>query len=820
MAEDLGMNIKVAMESQSFQTQIQDINRQMKVVQSEFSNASSKLGDFGNATDGLKVKSSSLGQQLDLQKQIVAKCADQYNKAKENLEKNIKVNEDLKQKVNDTTKAYDNSVSATGKNSEESKKLKAELDQLNQKFKDSQSTINSNVKSVDNYNIKLNGAQTAANKLENEINKTNETLKNHGKALKDTEEKANGAGTGFGGLSGKMAGFGLGAVAIVGVVAGATKGLADMALKSADNAAAMKKLSVSTQLSINDTQEWAYVFNKTGSSTDVMQGAINKLGLTMGKADDESKKATAAFKDLGINIEGTGGKLKPTGTLFEESMTKLAGMKDATERNILAQRLFGGSYTELLPILNKGGAGLEDLKKRAHDLGMVMSDDGVNASAKYKKSMSDLKEQFGAIGTRIANELVPHFASLATFISGKMPLIQSVTKTAFDGISTAVQAVVNVITTAVMPVFNTLWSWIQPNIPAMKVVFTESFALIKQVINDVATAINTNVMPVINALLAWIQPNIPVIKQIFEEAFNFISTVIFPLFNTAIGVITKDVLPALENLFTHITKDILPVFSDYWKWLSDTIIPMLQKIFEQISPPIKEVLNSLGDLFKTIAENIGTSLDKMKGVFDFVFPFIKGLVEGTIKSIGDIIGGLLGIFNGIIEFITGVFSGNWSKALEGIKDIFGGVFDSLVGLAKTPINLIIGLINGLLEHISKIKIDIPHVDIPGLGTVGGGSLGFPNIPNIPYLAQGGIVTRPTQVVVGDNKSGTEAIMPIEKIDSIIASAINKASGGVGKGRDLVIKLIADGKQLAETIVPYSDTMQGNNLVIAGRNVGK
>lgn len=35
------------------------------------------------------------------------------------------------------------------------------------------------------------------------------------------------------------------------------------------------------------------------------------------------------------------------------------------------------------------------------------------------------------------------------------------------------------------------------------------------------------------------------------------------------------------------------------------------------------------------------------------------------------------------------------KAWQGVKKIFKGVWDALVDIAKTPINLIIGLINGL-----------------------------------------------------------------------------------------------------------------------------
>jgi predicted nucleic acid-binding Zn-ribbon protein len=777
MAEDMGLNVKLAMESQGFQKQIADINRSMKVAQSEFSAASSKLGDFGNETDKAKLKMSSLEKQLELQKQIVGKYQEQLNKAKETLEKNTKANEELRNKVQATTKAYNDSVAATGKSSEESKKLKSELDALNKDFKDNQNVINSNTKSIDNYNIKLNNADAAANKLENEIKKTDNSFKNQGKAIQETEKKVEEGKKGFGGLSGAMSAFGK--VALVGVtaVAGVTAGLVAMAEKTVDNAAAMKKLSTATQMSLKDTQEWAYIFKKTGSSTDVMQASINKLGITMGKADDNGKKAVGAFKNLGININDAGGKLKPTGQLFEEAMTKLSGMKDMTERNIEAQKLFGGSYTQLLPILNKGSEGIEELRKRAHTLGFVMSDEGVAAAAKYRKSVNDLKEQFGAIGQKVMTELLPYLSKFATWITDQMPTIQAVADKAFNGISVAIKYLGDFINTFLMPIFNTLASWIKPNADSMKNSFNSSFFEIGNALKSVGDTLNKTLMPILKSLSDFVKTNIPNIKKVFEEEFNFISKTTIPIFTAAIGTITQNVLPALGSLFRDIVKNVLPLFTDYWKWMSNTIIPMLQKIFEKIMPPVKEIINNLGILFKALVDKFKEQIDFLTKAFKFAFPFIKGIVESCIKNIGNILSGVMKTLSGIINFITGVFTGDWGKAWKGVKEIFKGVFESLVGIAKAPINLIIGLINGLISHINKIKINIPKIKIPGVDIkLGGGSIGFPTIPKIPYLAQGGITTGPMLSVIGDNKSGKEAVIPLEKLDGIIEKVMKTNQG--------------------------------------------
>ena len=70
----------------------------------------------------------------------------------------------------------------------------------------------------------------------------------------------------------------------------------------------------------------------------------------------------------------------------------------------------------------------------------------------------------------------------------------------------------------------------------------------------------------------------------------------------------------------------------------------------------------------------------------------------------DVAHGVTTAFKGIIEFISGVFTGNWKKAWTGVKTIFKGAFEALVGFAKRPLNQVIGLVNSVISGLNGIKI--------------------------------------------------------------------------------------------------------------------
>ncbi|MDE6052723.1 MAG: hypothetical protein K2G55_02955, partial [Lachnospiraceae bacterium] len=228
-------------------------------------------------------------------------------------------------------------------------------------------------------------------------------------------------------------------------------------------------------------------------------------------------------------------------------------------------------------------------------------------------------------------------------------------------------------------------------------------------------------------------------------------------FNAALPAI-KAVVSGLKAMFGGLIQDVKSIFGGI-----TTIFKGIGTMFKGIfSGDIKTALkgfqmtaggivDTVGNIFKTkinaiknfvvgavstflpesVVNKIARAFDLVVGAWDVAINAAKGCIEGFVRSIEPLIGGIKTVLNGLAMFISGAFTGNWRQAWEGIKTIFQGVFESLVALCKTPINAVIGIINGAISGINKLGLTIPDW-VPGIG---GQSFKI-NVPTIPMLYRG------------------------------------------------------------------------------------
>ncbi|WP_050771818.1 phage tail tape measure protein [Carnobacterium sp. AT7] len=163
--------------------------------------------------------------------------------------------------------------------------------------------------------------------------------------------------------------------------------------------------------------------------------------------------------------------------------------------------------------------------------------------------------------------------------------------------------------------------------------------------------------------------------------------------------------------------------------------------------------------------------------FKFLGGYISGIFDGIKQNFNNFASAGKRIFTGFIDFIAGVFTGDWSRAWNGVMNIFGGIFEGLGAMAKAPLNAMIGLINGFIRGLSRIKI--PKW-VPGIG-----GKGF-SISEIPFLAEGGSFLN-GQAIVGE--AGPELVTSMNgrtKVTPLSSDEKAKGISGASKGKDSVV----------------------------------
>lgn len=170
----------------------------------------------------------------------------------------------------------------------------------------------------------------------------------------------------------------------------------------------------------------------------------------------------------------------------------------------------------------------------------------------------------------------------------------------------------------------------------------------------------------------------------------------------------------------------------------------LYKNFDEVKLKVNELWAAFSTKFLGIAGFVTTSID-----------YVQSKVE-AVKS----------YFSNLTSWIGSAFFGTWGEAWSKVSAKFGEIFGGLGGLIKAPLNGVIGMVNGALSKLNALNIELPAM-------LGGGTIGF-NIPEIPMLAEGGVVSSPTLAMIGEG-SEPEAVMPLSTLPAISGAANNQPS---------------------------------------------
>jgi hypothetical protein len=149
-----------------------------------------------------------------------------------------------------------------------------------------------------------------------------------------------------------------------------------------------------------------------------------------------------------------------------------------------------------------------------------------------------------------------------------------------------------------------------------------------------------------------------------------------------------------------------------------------------------------------------------------------GLIVIGIAAVIAIIAILYTKFEGVRKVVDNVF-GFIKDVVMGSIQVITTYVQTVLGVYKTIFNTIASLWN---NTIGKLSFSFPSW-VPGIG-----GKGF-SVPNIPMLAEGGIVTRPTLAMIGEG-GGPEAVIPLSKMGGMGGNYTINVNGGLASSAEI------------------------------------
>lgn len=308
-----------------------------------------------------------------------------------------------------------------------------------------------------------------------------------------------------------------------------------------------------------------------------------------------------------------------------------------------------------------------------------------------------------------------------------------------------------------------------------------------------------------------------ILNDILELLQRLWNEVLSPLFSFLADVFMTVLMPIAKFLGTILVDAVLAVFKVVKSIWDSVLKPLADFLIDILAIALQGVVDTW-NTWKPLIQSIFIVImwlwdNALKPFVDFIIKFLCGAIKDFGITVKEVLDAVKRIFSGIIDYITGVFTGDWSRAWQGVVNIFGGIMDGLGAVIKAPLNGVIWLINQAISGLNKIKVPdwVPS-------WLGGGQ-GI-NIPQIPYLARGGIIDSPTLAMVGE--AGKEAVVPLEnnkgglrELASLLLAEMgprNSNNNSFGDG-DLILQI--DGSVIGKVALKQLRKMQrqGNITLI-------
>lgn len=170
-------------------------------------------------------------------------------------------------------------------------------------------------------------------------------------------------------------------------------------------------------LSTDELQAFQYAGSNAGLGADEATTALRFMNKNIGEAAQGAGAAGPVFQKFGVHLKDAGGRIRPTSELLAEVADGISKLDSPAAKTAAAMEIFGRSGARMIPLLNKGSKGIEELYGEFKQLGGGLNSEFIEATEKTEHELNKLSLVGRGLTSVIAAELLPVFTGLVSWIT-------------------------------------------------------------------------------------------------------------------------------------------------------------------------------------------------------------------------------------------------------------------------------------------------------------------------------------------------------------------------------------------------------------------
>lgn len=221
----------------------------------------------------------------------------------------------------------------------------------------------------------------------------------------------------FDSIRGNLGKLGDEAGRIKGILAGlgvslSVAGFAVMIKSAIDAADHLNKLSQKIGISVEALSTLRFAAQLSDVSLETLQKGIKGLSQNIVEANTGVGDGAQVFEALGVSVKNADGSMKSTEAVLLQVADVFANLEDGAVKTALAVKLFGKSGMDMIPFLNQGAAGINQLTTEAERLGLKLTTETARSAEAFNDNLTALKASSSALGISLARDFLPELTNI------------------------------------------------------------------------------------------------------------------------------------------------------------------------------------------------------------------------------------------------------------------------------------------------------------------------------------------------------------------------------------------------------------------------